>query len=146
MSVRNALLPVAERIRALSGPDVFDVRTSGLIVRKRTWHGGRVGAHGGYTDEDLVLPQHYKAREVKMREIAAAGGLLQMGDIRFGPVTPAFDGGGYTAEQLNPKGSTGVEIIHVLTGALAGDYRLVSLESDRPFSYRLILRRMRTTP
>lgn len=146
MSVRKALLPVAEQLRALSGPSVFDIRTTGLIVRKRTWVGGRVGMAGGHTDEDLELPRHYRARHVTVRELAASGGLLQMGDVRFGPVTPAFEGGGYTPEQLNPEGSTGVEIIHVLTGAMAGEYRLIALESDRPFRYELLLRRMRTTP
>ncbi len=146
MTLRTDLLPVVDELRALAGPSGFDVRTSQLTVRARTWAGGRRGL-GPATDSDLVLPQIYKIREVKTQEIASSGGLFEMGDVLVGPITPTdVSGGGFTAAQLAPDGQTGTEIVYVITGDLAGEYSRVELNKSKPFSWFLTLRRRRTTP
>jgi len=146
MTLRTDLLPVVDELRALAGPSGFDVRTSQLTVRTRTWAGGRRGL-GPVTDSDLDLAQSYKIREVSTREIASSGGLFEMGDIKVGPITPTdVSGGGYTEAQLAPEGQTGTEVVYVVTGDLAGEYARVELNKSKPFSWYLTLRRRRTTP
>lgn len=146
MTLRTDLLPIVDELRALAGPSGFDVRTSGLTVRTRTWAGGKRGI-GPVSDSNLVLAQIYKIREVSTREIASSGGLFEMGDVRVGPITPTdVSGGGYTAAQLAPEGQTGTEVVYVITGDLAGEYARVELNKSKPFSWYLILRRRRTTP
>lgn len=146
MTLRTDLLPIVDELRALAGPSGFDVRTSRLTVRTRTWAGGRRGL-GPASDSDLDLAQIYKIREVSTREIASSGGLFEMGDIKVGPITPTdVSGGGYTAAQLAPEGQTGTEVIYVISGDLAGEYARVELNKSKPFSWYLTLRRRRTTP
>jgi hypothetical protein len=146
MTLRTDLLPVVDELRALAGPSGFDVRTSRLTVRTRTWAGGRRGL-GPVTNSDLVLAQSYKFRELTSKEVASSGGVFEMGDLRVGPITPTdVSGGGYTEAQLAPDGSTGTEIIYVVTGALAGEYARLELDKSKPFSWYLTLRRQRTTP
>lgn len=146
MTLRTDLLPVVDELRALAGPSGFDVRTSQLTVRTRTWAGGRRGL-GPVTDSDTVLAQIYKMRELSSKEVASSGGLFEMGDIKVGPITPTdVSGGGHTEAQLAPDGSTGTEIIYVVTGDLAGEYARVDLSKAKPFSWYLTLRKRRTTP
>gem|GEM_PF-6946013 len=69
-----------------------------------------------------------------------------MEDVRVGPITPAGGGVGYTVDQLKPAGADGVEILYVLSGAVAGEYAIVHLHTERPFRYEIVLRRRRRTP
>jgi hypothetical protein len=151
------MLPVADRLRALTGPDVFDVRTSRLVIITRVWTGGRRGADAPpgeprYRDTRLELPQIYKMRELSSREIASSGGRYEQGDVRVGPITPRFvdpDGveGGFTEEQLQPTVTrNGTEILYAIEGVHAGEYQLVDLQSMRAFGYAITLRRRTTTP
>lgn len=145
MSLRTDILPVVDELRGLAGPSNFDVRTTRLTIRTRVWSGGRRGS-GVSQDTDLVLPQIYKVVLLTTKEIAGSGGRYEMGDVRIGPITPASTSGGFTSEQLKPSGAQGTEIIYVLTGAVTGEYALVSLNTDKPFGYYLVIRKMRTTP
>jgi hypothetical protein len=105
-----------------------------------------------FVDTSLVLPTIYRVRQVTTREVASSGGRYEMGDMRVGPVTPAFtrdDGstGGFTEAQLKPDPTDeATETIYQLTGAHGGDYALVAVESTRAFSWYLVLRRRVTTP
>jgi hypothetical protein len=100
----------------------------------------------------LVLPVIYRVRQVTTREVTSSGGRYEMGDVRVGPITPEFirdDGstGGFTERQLKPEATDdATEIIYVLSGAHAGEYALVALESTRAFSWFVVLRRRVTTP
>ncbi len=149
MSFRTIMLDVADTLRALTGPAVFDIRTTQVTIRTRTYVGGRRNSQSAYTDSDLVLPAIYKIKQIKTSEISASGGKYEMGDIAVGAITPRGDTLGWTVEQLQPKPtSDGVDIIYVLTGedGHAGEYTRVELRSDKPFSYYLILRRTITDP
>ena len=157
MSLRTRMLPVFERLRALTGPTRFDIRPTGLTVVTRRWTSGTVGVDPAdpstpaYMDARLELPAVYKARQVTTREIASSGGRYEAGDVRVGPLTPAFvraDGstGGVSEAQLKPDGDEGTEILYELVGAHAGEYALLGLVSTAPFGWWLVLGRRETTP
>ena len=86
-----------------------------------------------YIDNRLELPAVYKARQVTTREIASSGGCYEAGDVKVGPITPA-----YTA-------ADGIEIIYELVGAHAGEYSLLGLVSAAPFGWWVVLGRRQTT-
>lgn len=158
MSLRTRILPVFDRLRGLAGPGRFDVRPTKLAIVTRTWAGGYREADPPtsttprYVDVVLELPQIYRVRQLRTREIAASGGRYEMGDVAVGPITPKYirrDGsmGGFSETELKPDvRDNGVEIIYMLTGAHEGDYELVELRSYDPFGYELVLRRRETTP
>lgn len=136
-----------DELRDLTGPSEFDIATSQLTIRTRTWTGGRRGAPGGYSDSDLVLPQKYKIRQPSSKEIGASGGRYTESTVIARVVPPGDGGTGYTIAQLDPpRSSDGVETIYVISGALAGEYALESINTDRPFRYELVLTQRRTTP
>jgi hypothetical protein len=156
MSLRTRMLPVFDRLRALTGPSRFDIRPTSLTIVTRTWASGTVGVEQpdpttpSYADSRLELPAVYKARQVTTREIASSGGRYETGDVKVGPITPAYtaaDGrtGGVSEAQLKPDGGTGVEIIYELVGAHAGEYSLLGLVSTAPFGWWVVLGR-RTNP
>jgi hypothetical protein len=147
MSFRTDLLATVAAVRAITGPDDFDVRTNQLTIRTRVWSQGLVRA-GLPTDTDTVLPQHYPIRQVTTTEIAGSAGAYEMGDLLVDHITPS-DGGsvGFTPRQLAPViNDNATEIIYVITGSHGGEYTKVELRSFRPFSYSLVLRRRTTTP
>lgn len=149
MSFRTIFCDVADTLRALTGPNTFDIRTTQVTIRTRVYANGRRGSQTAYTDTDLVIPAIYKVQQIKTKEVAESGGLFEMGDIKVGPITPRGDTLGWTEAQLQPKPATdGVDIIYVLTGNAghAGEYSRVHFDSTKPFSYFLFLRRRNTTP
>jgi len=158
VSLRTRVLPVFERLRALAGPERFDIRIARVAVVTRTWSGGYREADPPtpgtprYVDVVLELPPFYDVVQLSTREIASSGGLYEMGDVKVGPITPRFtraDGtiGGFSESDLKPTPTAnGVEIIYMLIGAHAGEYQLVELRSLRPFGYDAVLRRREATP
>jgi hypothetical protein len=157
MSLRTRMLPVFDRLRALTGPSRFDIRPTSLTIVTRKWTSGTVGVEPGdpnapaYTDGRLELPAVYNLRQVTTREIASSGGRYETGDVKVGPITPAYmaangAAGGVSEAQLKPDGGDGVEIIYELVGAHAGEYSLLGLISAAPFGWWLVLGRRHTTP
>ncbi len=145
MSLRTEILPVFDRLRALTGPKGLDIRVAQLTVRKRVWSGGRRGA-GTPMDTDTVLPKIYKLRHVSAHEVSSSGGRFEAETVCVGPITPAYPGGGYSKEVLAPDGYDGIEIIYVISGSVSGDYKLAQIHTEKPFGYFLFLNRLRTTP
>jgi hypothetical protein len=147
MSIRSSALKLAGKLRALPSSPGVDIYMTSVTIRTRTWAGGRVNAEGGYSDSNILITPRPKVREVAQREITGAGGRYEAGDVKVGPITPTYSGGGYTIAQLAPTASSnGVEILYVLAGAIAGDYKRIDLQTDRALSYFLILRRKRSSP
>jgi len=149
MSIRLKFLKVAEAARRLSGPAFADIRCT-VTIRKRTWSGYAPG-DGTYVDEDLVLPPHYPVRPVNSQDVFGSAGRYEIGDISVNHITPSDGNGtGYTREQLKPTvTANNVEIIYVvrdMDGELEGEYRCIEYQQLRPFSARLILRRLASTP
>jgi len=147
MSFRDTMNEVADQLRGLASLPEIDERPISVTLRKVTWAAGRVGADGGTTNEDLELLPRPRVREVSQQEIASSGGRYEAGDVRIGPITPEYPGGGYSPERLAPAITTnGVEVLYVLSGAIAGEYKRVALHTDRVHSYFLVVRRTRSTP
>lgn len=147
MSLRTDLLSVADEFRALSGPDFADIRINQVTVRTRTWTGARLG-DGDPIDSDLVLPARYPVRYLTAQEIFTANGRYEAGDILVDHITPDDGNGvGWSADQLRPIVTVdNVEIIYVLVGSHAGDYRLLDIRNYRAFTTQLVLRRRAETP
>lgn len=150
MSFRQNLLKTVDRIKTITGPTGLDVRPHGLTIRKRTWTDAPGTPGATYTDDDLVLPQKYKIRQISMREISGSGGAYQSGDIVVEHITPSDAAGvGYTPQQLKPSiTSDNEERLYLVTGigGLVGEYSIVELRSWKPFAYDLVLTRRETTP
>lgn len=157
MSLRARMLPVFDRLRVLTGPTRFDLRPTGLSIVSRRWTSGAVGvepddpATPAFVDTRLDLPATYAVRQLTTREIASSAGRYETGDVKVGPLTPAYtatDGstGGVSEAQLKPDGDEANEIVYALVGAHAGEYSLLSVESTKPFTWWVTLRRRETTP
>ncbi len=143
MSLREDLLPVCRDARALV--ESLGLRTNSLTIRTRTYS-GEPGVWP-YSDLDLVITPRPKMRWLTGAEVAASGGRYAEGDMKVTKITPAYAGGGYTPEQLRPAPTEdNVEILYVVTGPEAGEYRLVDDSFDRNFGYELVIRLQRSTP
>jgi hypothetical protein len=147
MTLRTNLLRVADRVRALAGASRLDQRPHQLSIITREWSGGYKDA-GQPTDSVLALPPQFVVRQMSTREIASSGGRYELGDVAVDHITPEYvdprDGQakGFNPNVLDPVVTrNGVEIVYRLSGPHAGDYQLVGLESWRPYSYRVVLRR-----
>lgn len=142
MGFRDSLNRIADKARALSGPGAVDIRVNQLTIRTRTWSGARLGL-GSSTDVDLVLPARYPIRLITSQEIVAAPGLYEVGDVLVDHITPYDNVSvGYTPAQLKPVvTANNVEIIYVITGSHAGNYRCLELRAYRATTSQLMLRR-----
>ena len=118
---------------------------------KRTWDGARRGS-GNYVDVIWAdIPQQYLMKHVSTQEIQNSGGRFEQGDIKMGPITPAYNtgsaAGGWSDSVLHPSAvDNGTEFIYALVGEHTGNYRLVSALTLPTFSYFLVLRRDVTMP
>lgn len=160
MGVRDAILYALDKTRAVTGPAYVDIRPTSISVITRVWSEGQRGA-GYSTDTTLTLPSFVKIRHVTQREIAASGGLYEMGDVIVGAITPRYTApdastGGFTELQVAPSTvgaglPEGTEIIYRLaqqSGAtgIVGDYALVQFRRDRTYRFELVIRRRQDTP
>jgi len=138
---------MVDRARSIAGPTGLDIRTNTLTIRTRTWSGSSLG-EGTATDSDLVLAPHYPIRYITAAEVLSSGGQYEIGDLAVNHITPSNGAGvGYTPAQLKPVVLTdNVEVIYLIVGAHGGEYVLKTLETYRPFSFRLVLSRSTVTP
>lgn len=150
MSLRSAMLRVANVIRAIPSKPGLDVWPTTVTVRTRTWAGGLKGREGGFTDVDLLITPTPHVREVSQADITGSGGRYVAGDVLVEHITPAHasnPGVGYTQAQVAPTASAnGVQIIYVLTGEIAGEYSRHAFSAQDTVTYTLVLRRTRATP
>lgn len=118
MTFRTALLGTVERLRGRI-PGRLDLRPRKVTVRVRTWTGARPGV-GTYTDVDTVLLNagvNVKVAQVSTKDIVASGGRYASGDLKIGPITPEYPGGGTPSGVLDPPTTTTArEIFYLLEG------------------------------
>lgn len=132
-TLRDSLLPVFQNV-ARQIPAALGLRTNVVKLRTRTWTGGADGPEvnvGTYTDVDTTVTP---APKLTYR----ADGKLDT------VVTPAFAGGGYTPEQINPTQAdlgAGVEHFWVIVSPDGAErlYRVAAFNQRRAFGYYLTL-------
>lgn len=132
MSFRTSFLGVLDRLRYLTGPTGFDIRTSSVTRRIETWSGSSDGPEIGTGDvsaDDLEIVPRPKVVE------QGNGALI------VAPITPASTTGGYTVDQLNPRDlDPGQRLVYVVNGPNGEHfYQLVEIDTSRPFKYTLHL-------
>ncbi len=150
-TLRDDLLPDVDDLRGLAGELGFRPYAS-VVLRETTWSGTRP-KDGTSTVADLALAAGgYPARVqlVSSRVVQASGGRYVDGDMRIGPLTPAFSGGGYTPAQLAASSSApNVERHVVLVGPGepgGGSYwTIVGTEFSEALGYSLVVRRTERT-
>lgn len=147
-SFRENLLPILDRIRAL--PGALDLRTYQVTVRVRDWTGARAGL-GTKTDTDTVLlngGKNVRVREVPTKDVVASGGLYTQQDLKVGPFTPDWSGGGIDEAIIDPvPGSSPREVFFKVTGSGMGNgrwYKRIHDETLPNFSRILYLRAIGT--
>ena len=142
-----SLRAIADRARKIKTP----INTTNIVVRTRTWT-GEVGTPP-FTDSDLVLDPAIDCQKPSVKEVMTSGGYYELDDVKVGPITPPYSvpgrSGGYTTAQIAPATAgplpKNVEIKYILSGALAGEYRLQHLQEEQAFHYTLVLRRRSVT-
>jgi hypothetical protein len=142
---RDRMRALADRIRNVATP----MRTVTVVVLERTWPGKLRQPNTTPHDVETALPIRYKVRELNSREISGSGGRYEDGAVKVGPITPPYStmgGGGFTESQLNPTGSSHIEVLYILSGDKSGEYKLADLETTKALSWFLILNRSRSTP
>ena len=105
MSLRDDLLPLIDSIRGIPGD--LGLRRHVVTIRVRTWSGERVGL-GTRLDTETVLSvgagaYNPKVTRVSQKDIVASGGLYQSNDVKVGPLTPEYLGGGAAVAVLDPE-------------------------------------------
>jgi hypothetical protein len=142
LSLRTALLPALDAIDSILGPSTLDLSATRLTIITRSWDGGRRNSGSSVDGPVTEIPNWVPVRHVTQREIAGSGGRYEQGDVKVGPIRPAFGNqgygcrsagrrgrppgapvptvlgasGGFTPEQLNPTVTEdGIEVIYRLT-------------------------------
>jgi len=140
MSFREDLLGLADEIRNI--PPDLDERVTHVAIR-RTYS---PASSAPVPNPDLILSPTPKVKQITTGEVVGSYGRFVDGDLKVGPITPAYPGGGYTRDQL--VGGEGVSeelTTYILTGQITGEFTRVHIETSRNHSWFLTLRRRRTT-
>lgn len=155
MTLRTGLLKAVDRIRGI--PGTLDLRQYTVTIRVRTWTGSRPGVDASTsTDADSSFwvdggTHRPRVVQVTQKDIIASGGLYQDQDLKVGPITPPYQGGGVDITQFDPNNQSGpAEVLFKVEGlgmAPGGSwYRKVSQDVTKPFAYTFVLRRSAETP
>lgn len=119
MTLRDSLLSTVDKIRGI--PDTLGVRLYTVTIRVRTWTGARPGIGSG-VDADSVFwvdGGTHKPRVVQVtsRDVIASGGMYQDQDLKVGPVTPSYSGGGVSVDAIDPPpGVSPAEVFFKIVG------------------------------
>ena len=145
--VDDDFLRAIDEIRGI--PDELGVESYSATVRVISWTGARVGL-GTRTVTDTPIrvgagqSKAHVAR-VTSKDVIASGGLYTAQDMRIGPLTPGYAGGGVAAATLDPSTSARpTEVYFVLAGPgiPAGGvlYARVGAEMDSSTQYFVVVR------
>lgn len=132
------MLPFVAAIRELPGPTGFDILTSSVVVRTRSWFqdallttpAANVGA-GYHSDSDLTIWP-------RPRVIEQGDGTLVLKIVQ-----PASATGGYTPQQLVPPAprQANVDVYWLVTApdGITRKYVQARLVTDKAFHYSVVL-------
>lgn len=149
-TLKDDYLDVVDELRGL--PDEFGLCDWTVTIRVRTWSGSRPGVdNSSSTDTDTTFwvdggTHRPRVVQVTQRDIIASGGVLQEQDIKVGPVTPPYPGGGVDITTFDPNNVLGpAEILFKVIGpgmAAGGSwFRKVAQDVSSPLAYFFTLRR-----
>lgn len=103
MALRERLLPMVDRVRAIPGR--LGLHRYRVFVRVTTYTGARPGSSAPTVTETELLvnakPPH--VREVRMKDMVAGTRELKQVEFEVGPLTPEFPGGGVTDDMADPQ-------------------------------------------
>lgn len=153
MSFASDIRDSLDAIRGIPGE--MGLRPHSVTVRVTTWSGARVGLGTATTTSTALYvgagAQNPKVRQLSQRDVIASGGKYTDQDLRVGPVTPSYTGGGVAHATLDPSTSSSPTEVRFLVegpgfpsaGALC---ERVGDETDSALHYYLILRQTGQTP
>lgn len=152
-SFASSILSSLDTIRGIAG--VLGLRPFTVSITVRTWSGVRAG-QGNRADVATTFgvsagTQPPKVRFVSQKDILASAGKYVDGDIRVGPLTPSYPGGGTTPASFEPAlGFLPTEIFWSVTGptlpASGAWCDKIGEETDSALHYYVVLRRGGKTP
>jgi hypothetical protein len=101
---REDIQPDLDDLRGI--PNDLGLRQFTVTITVRQWTGERVGV-GTRTQTSAILSTSHgqapvKVVQVTQKEILASGGLYADRDLKVGPMTPAYPGGGVPIGVLDP--------------------------------------------
>jgi len=132
VTFRDDLQPDVDDARGII--DEFGLRPFTVVVRTRTWDGGRPGIRNS-TDVDLTLSPVPRVRDPSPRLVFAAPGKYEDGDRIVDRISRS-----YTLEQLTGGAlAAGQEVFWLIDGE---PYRVVEVPLERNFEWMVHLRRM----
>ena len=155
-TLRDALLPAIDAIRGI--PDALGVRLYDVTIRVRTWSGSRPGVDASTsTDADSIFyvdagTHRTRVVQVTSRDVIASGGMYQDQDLKVGPLTPAYTGGGVDVSLFDPPtGAAPVEVFFKIAGpgmASGGSWfkKINTNTVPSPFGYTFVVRATGETP
>lgn len=153
-------LRALDKIRGIPGR--IKLRDEGLrlytvSIRVRTWSGSRPGVDAStstdantyfYVDAGTHRPH---VEQVSQRDIIASDGQYQDQDLKVGPITPPYTGGGVDITAFDPTpGNSPTEVFFKIEGpgmATGGSwFRKVGQDVSHALSYTFVLRRTAEAP
>lgn len=152
MTIRDAALPILDAWRGRLDT-VFGLRRYDVALLTREWPSGTIpGAHGVTPIETSVALTvgdggRPKVEQISAQEIAASGGLYEDRDIRIGPFTPPFAGGGADPDWFAPPVSGDRREYYLLisnadTGELNQKYSILRVDRSRSLRWLMVARKL----
>lgn len=156
MSLRDDLLPAIDAIRGI--PDQLGTRLYDVSIRVRSWSGSRPAVdNSSSSDADAAFGVDagtHRTRVVQLtsRDLIASGGNYSDADLKVGPLTPKYAGGGFEPSDFDPEPTSApVEIFFKIVGPgmRAGGSWFKKINTNvvgTPFRYTFIVRAVAETP
>ena len=152
MTIRDAALPILDAWRGRLDTQ-FGLRRYDVALLTREWPSGSVpGSHGITPVETTVAltvgdAGRPRVDQLSAREIAASGGLYEDRDIRIGPFTPPYVGGGADPVWFAPPVSGDRREYYILisnadTGELNQKYQVLRVDRSRPLRWMMVARKI----
>lgn len=131
-TIREELIPIVDELRREVVDGIAGLRLDTVVVRRRSWPGGRKGI-GNPVDSDLVLDPKPKINPPKPNLRMAEPGKFEEGDLVASRISLE-----YTEAQLSAGLSGGQELFWLVSGEA---YQVMGVE-ERYLEWRVHLRRM----
>jgi hypothetical protein len=164
MAARDTYLAIADYYRAQLD-QVWGHRQHEVYIRVSTVTPGApsYGSYGGpgfsasetITETRITVgplnDSNPKVEQVKQQDVVASGGLYQTQDLRVGPLTPSYPGGGLDPDIIDPPQSATTKsvayrIVGPSTPAEGAIYAKVGQTITKNYGYYLILRKTAEEP